>query len=79
MFRNFFYNLFTVGAALDTAEAARRPLMKTHTQCFQIWQVSAKYCTILDFLAHCCAIYKYCTSELRIYVRTMSSTGYSLP
>ena len=23
--------------------------------CFQIWQVSAKYCTFLDFLAHCCA------------------------
>ena len=25
-------------------------------QCFQIWQVSAKYCTFLDFLAHCCAL-----------------------
>ena len=24
------------------------------TQCFQIWQVSARYCTFLDFLAHCC-------------------------
>ena len=31
-----------------------RPLMQTHAQCFQIWQVSARYCTFLDFLAHCC-------------------------
>ena len=27
-----------------------RPLMWSHAQCFQIWQVSAKYCTFLDFL-----------------------------
>ena len=26
---------------------------KPTPQCFQIWQVSAKYCTFLDFLAHC--------------------------
>ena len=36
-----------VQAAEEAAEAARSP---THAQCFQIWQVSAKYCTFLDFL-----------------------------
>ena len=47
-------------------------------QCFQIWQVSAKYCTFLDFLAHCWVIYHSCTCELRIYVLITSPTGYSL-
>ena len=46
--------------------------------CFQIWQVSAKYCTFLDFLAHCWVIYQLCYCELRIYVLRTSSTGYSL-
>ena len=36
-----------VQAAEEAAEAARSP---TGAQCFQIWQVSAKYCTFLDFL-----------------------------
>ena len=31
-------------------------MCKFMPQCFQIWQVSAKYCTFLDFLAHCCAL-----------------------
>ena len=55
---------------------------KTHTnpcaQCFQIWQVSARYCTFLDFLAHCWLIFPSCTCELRIYVLMTSPTGYSL-
>ena len=68
-----------------TAEAARAAHGQTRAnacnlmpQCFQIWQVSAKYCTFLDFLAHCWALYQSCNCELRIYVRRTSSTGYSL-
>ena len=55
-----FYYFCTAGAA------RRRPIDRAHNKfvqntckpmplCFQIWQVSAKYCTFLDFLAHCYA------------------------
>ena len=51
---------------------------KTHTnpcaQCFQIWQVSARYCTFLDFLAHCWLIFPSCTCQLSIYV--LMTVGY---
>ena len=54
---------------------------KTHTnpctQCFQIWQVSARYCTFLDFLAHCWLNFPSCTCELCIYVLMTLPTGYS--
>ena len=37
---------------------------KLMPQCFQIWQVSAKYCCFLDFSAHFCAIYPLCIEIL---------------
>ena len=39
-----------VQAAEEAAEVAQSPTMRSLAQCFQIWQVSAKYCTFLDFL-----------------------------
>ena len=67
-FKNFIYNFCTAEAARTAHRGIRANTCKPMPQCSQIWQVSAKYCTFLDFLAHCWALYQSCTCELRIYV-----------
>ena len=52
--KNFYLQFCTAEAARAAHGQTRANACNPIPQCFQIWQVSAKYCTFLDFLAHCC-------------------------
>ena len=79
-FKIIIYNFCTAEAARAAHQQTRANACNPMPQCFQIWQVSAKYCTFLDFLAHCCLFCAVCiTNSEYVYFRRRSSVITGVP